>query len=67
MLVLKLQTLPPDKLAMAANYVESLKSATLAERLSALEATGGALSAEEADELERAIEEGCERIDPTAW
>lgn len=29
--------------------------------------TAGALSPEEADELERVIEEGCERIDEHGW
>lgn len=66
-IVEKLRHLPPDKLALASNYVDGLREITLEERLAALNATGGCLSAEEADELEKAIEEGCERIDPEAW
>jgi hypothetical protein len=36
------------------------------ERQSILTRTAGAISVEEADELERAIEEGCEKIDERA-
>jgi len=66
-IVEKLRHLSPDKLALAANYVDGLREVTLDERMAALNATGGSLTAEEADELEKAIEEGCERIDPEAW
>jgi hypothetical protein len=38
-------------------------SITDEDRRSILERTGGSLTRQEADELERIIEEGCERID----
>ena len=62
-IVEKLRHLTPDKLALASNYVDGLREVTQEDRLAALNATGGCLTTEEADELERAIEEGCERID----
>jgi len=37
------------------------------ERQAALARTSGCLSPEEADEMERVIEEGCERIDEDGW
>ena len=60
----ELKTLPPHKLAEAVRYLHSLREPTLEERLAAWEATGGSLTAEEADELARNIEESCERVGP---
>ena len=62
-----LKTLPPDKLEMAAKYIRRLKPISQAERDAALARTFGCLSSEEADELERVIEEGCEQINERAW
>ena len=62
-----LKTLPPDRLAMAANYIRLLKPISQAERDAALARTFGCLSPEEADEMERVIEEGCEQINERAW
>ncbi|MBM3814955.1 MAG: hypothetical protein FJW20_25310 [Acidimicrobiia bacterium] len=62
-----LKTLPPDKLEMAAIYIRQLKPASQAVREAALARTFGCLSPEEADEMERVIEEGCEQINECAW
>ncbi|CAN5362167.1 hypothetical protein BH09VER1_BH09VER1_53300 [soil metagenome] len=66
-IVEELKHLPPHKLALAASYVHGLREVSPKERIDALIATGGSLTADEADEFERAIEEGCERIDPGHW
>ena len=58
-----LKLLPPASLEMAANFIRRLKPISQAEREVALARTFGCLSPEEADELERVIEEGCEQID----
>ena len=52
---------------MAANYIRRLKPISEEERQAIFTRTAGALSAEEADELERVIEEGCEKIDEHGW
>ncbi len=62
-----LKTLPPDRLEMAASYIRRLKPISQAEREAALARTFGCLSPEEADEMERVIEEGCEQINERAW
>lgn len=62
-----LKTLPPAKLEVAADFVHRLKRISDEERQAILTRTAGALSPEEADEMERAIEEGCERIDEDGW
>lgn len=62
-----LKALPPDRLELAANYIRRLKPISQAEREAALARTFGCLSPEEADELERVIEEGCEQINERAW
>ena len=62
-----LKALPPDRLAMAANYIRLLKPASHVEREAALARTFGCLSPEEADEMERIIEEGCEQINEHGW
>ena len=62
-----LKALSPDRLAMAANYIRQLKPISQAEREAALARTFGCLSPEEADEMEKAIEEGCEQIDEDGW
>lgn len=67
MIVEELRTLPPPKLEEAAALIHGLRERTRAERLAALEKSAGILTDEEGAELERVIEEGCERIDPRAW
>ena len=62
-----LKMLPPDRLEMAASYIRRLKPISQAEREAALARTFGCLSPEEADEMERVIEEGCEQIDEHGW
>ena len=62
-----LKVLPPAKLEVAADFVHRLKRISEEERQSILARTAGALSAEEADELERAIDESCEKIDESGW
>jgi len=59
----ELKALPPNKLAEAVSYLHSLRETSNEERLAAWKSTGGSLGKEEADELERNIEESCERID----
>jgi hypothetical protein len=66
-IVEELKTLPPKKLAVAADYIHQLKTTSDAERLRALERAYGCLSEEEGNSMERAIEENCERIDASHW
>jgi hypothetical protein len=67
MIVEELRTLPPPKLEEAAALIHGLRERTRAERLAALEKSAGILTDEEGAELERVIEDGCERIDPRDW
>ena len=67
LIVEDLKHLPPHKLVQAANYVHGLQEFSRAERMEALAATGGGLTTEEADELSRIIEEGCEKIEADDW
>ena len=62
-----LKTLPPERLEAAADFVQRLKRISEEERQAIFTRTAGALSPEEADELERVIEEGCEQIDEDGW
>lgn len=62
-----LKSLPPARLEVAADFVQRLKEVSEEERQAILTRTAGALSREEADELEQVIEEGCERIDEREW
>lgn len=66
-IVEELKSLPPDRLEMAANYIRQLQPISKEERKAALARTFGCLSPEEADELERVIEEGCEQINEHGW
>jgi hypothetical protein len=67
LIVEELKTLTPPKLEEAAGYIHRLKEATHAERLAALERSAGLWSGPEGEAIEKAIEEGCERIDPRDW
>ena len=62
-----LKSLPPPKLQMAADFIQRLKGVSQEERQAALARTFGCLSPEEADELEKVIEEGCEQINEHGW
>ena len=63
----ELKSLPPASLEVAADFVHRLKQISDEERRVILARTAGALSPEEADELNRVIEEGCENIDERGW
>jgi len=63
----ELRTLPPDGLERAADYIHRLHYASRLERKAALRRTAGSLTDEEADELARNIEEGCENVDERDW
>lgn len=62
-----LKSLPPAQLEAAADIVHRLKRISEEERQAILARTAGALSPEAADELNRVIAEGCERIDESGW
>jgi hypothetical protein len=62
-----LKALPPDRLEMAADFTRQLKPVSEAERKAALARTFGCLSPEEADEMERVIEDGCEQVNEHGW
>ena len=62
-----LKSLSPDRLEMVATYVRHLKPISQKDRGTALDRTFGCLSPEEADQLERVIEEGCEQVDEHGW
>jgi hypothetical protein len=66
-IVADLKSLPPARLEVAADFVHRLKRISQEERQAILARTAGALSPDEADELERVIEEGCEKIDERGW
>ena len=67
MIVEELKTLPPPKLAEAAALIHGLRENVRADRLAALERSAGILTDAEGAELERVIEEGCEKIDARDW
>ena len=62
-----LRTLTPEKLEVAADFVHRLAWLNEQDRHAIFTRTAGALSAAEADELERVIESGCEKIDDQSW
>jgi hypothetical protein len=62
-----LKSLPPAKLEGAADFVHRLSRIGEEERQAIFTRTVGALPREEADELERVIEEGCGKIDERGW
>ena len=66
-IVEELKSLPPAQLEAAADIVHRLKRISEEERQAILIRTAGALSPEAADEMNRVIEEGCERIDESGW
>ena len=66
-IVEELKTLPPQRLEQAADYIHRLHAGSRLERKAALRRTAGSLTNEEADEMVRIIEEGCEQIDERDW
>lgn len=62
-----LKSLPPDRLEVAADFIRRLKPISQEERDAILARTFGSLSQEDADAMEKAIEEGCEKIDEQGW
>jgi hypothetical protein len=66
-IVEELKTLPPQRLEQAADYIHRLHAGGRLERKAALRRTAGSLTNEEADEMARIIEEGCEQIDERDW
>ena len=62
-----LKSLPPGKLEAAADFIHRLKRTSQEDRADVLARAFGCLSPQEADELDRVIEEGCERINEPAW
>ena len=62
-----LKALPPDRLEMAASFIRRLRPISQVEREAALARTFGCLSTEEADEMERVVEEGCDQINEHGW
>ena len=66
-IVEELKTLPPARLEAAADFVHRLKRISEEERQALLAQTCGSLSEEDADAMEKAIEEGCEQINEHGW
>jgi hypothetical protein len=62
-----LKALPPARPDVAADFVHRLKRISEDERQAIFVRTAGALSSQEASELERVIDEGCEKIDERGW
>lgn len=62
-----LKALPTPKLAEVAAYVHRLRETNREDRLSAIERSAGILSETEGAELDRIIQEGCEKIDARDW
>lgn len=66
-IVEELRTLPPQKLEEAAVLIHRLKEAGHVEHLAILRETAGVWSGPEGEAIEKAIEEGCEKIDARDW
>lgn len=62
----ELKALPPDRLAAAAAYIHRLAIPDLQKRRALLQNAGGVLRSEEAEALERALQER-QRVDPGEW
>jgi hypothetical protein len=66
-IVEELKTLSPPKLEEAAALIHGLREKSHSERLAALRRSASILSEADGLELERIIEENCERVDPRDW
>lgn len=62
-----LKSLPPGRLEVAADFIQRLKRISQEERQAILAQTFGSLSPEDAEAMEKAIEEGCEQINEHGW
>ena len=62
-----LRTLPAPKLEEVAALVHRLKEADRAEHLAILRETFGVWNNADGATIEKAIEEGCEKIDASGW
>ena len=67
MIVEELKTLPPPKLEEAAALIHGLREGARSDRREALRRSATILSEADGAELERIIEENCERVDPREW
>jgi hypothetical protein len=67
MIVEELKTLPANKLDEAHTLIHNLREKSISERHAALDHAFGCLSEEEARQLEKAIKDNCERVDPREW
>jgi len=62
-----LKSLPTPKLEEAAAYIHRLREISHADRLTILRETSGSWSSEDADLIEKTIQENCEKIDARDW
>ena len=62
-----LKSLPSGKLEEAASFIHTLKARNTEERKINLKRLRGSLSDEDASELTRIIEDGCEQVDENGW
>ena len=67
MIVAELKTLPPPKLEEAAALIHGLREGVRTDRRAALRRSATILSEADGAELERIIEENCEKIDAREW
>jgi len=63
----QLKQLRAPDLERTAEFVRHLRNSKTDERLERLRRTHGSLTTDEADEMERAIAQGCEQIDADKW
>jgi hypothetical protein len=66
-IVEELKTLPPPKLEEAAALIHGLREKSREDQLAILRETAGAWSGPDGEAIEKAIEDGCERVDPRDW
>ena len=62
-IVADLQGLPATALQQVADFVHQVRQVATIDRQTAFDASFGCMTAEEADEFDRIIEGGCERIE----
>jgi len=62
-----LNALPVPKLEEAADYIHRLRESSRAERLAILRETSGIFIPDDADAIEKAIKDDCEKIDARDW
>jgi len=67
LIVSELKTLSPPKLAEAAALIHRLKEFGGSDGAEALRRTAGVWAGSRGELIERAIEEGCEKVDPHGW